>query len=35
MVSKKGDLEIVCCNFYKKLYQVKEETLEQIEIRVR
>ncbi len=23
----------VCCNFYKKLYQVKEETLEQIEMR--
>jgi hypothetical protein len=34
VVSRKDDLEIVCHNFYK-LYQAKEETLEQIEIKVR
>jgi hypothetical protein len=33
VVSREEDLEFVCCNFYKKLYQVKEETLEQIEMR--
>jgi hypothetical protein len=35
VVSRKEDLEFVCCNFYKNLYQVKEETLEQIEMRAR
>jgi len=35
VVYKKEDLKIVCYNFCKKLYQVKEETLEQIEMRVR
>ncbi len=35
MVYRKEDLEFVCFNFYKKLYQVKEETLEQIEMRAR
>ncbi len=35
VVYRKEDLKFVCCNFYKKLYQVKEETLEQIEMRAR
>ncbi len=29
VVHRKEDLKFVCSNFYKKLYQVKEETLEQ------
>jgi hypothetical protein len=35
VVSRKEDLEFVCHEFYKKLYQVKQETLEQIEMRAR
>lgn len=35
VVYGKEDLKFVCCNFYKNLYQVKEETLEQIKMRAR
>jgi hypothetical protein len=34
VIYRKEDLKIVCYNFCKKLYQTKEETLEQIEMRV-
>jgi hypothetical protein len=33
VIYRKEDLKIVCYNFCKKLYQAKEETLEQIEMR--
>jgi hypothetical protein len=35
VVYKKEGLKIVCYNFCKKLYQAKEKTLEQIEMRTR
>jgi hypothetical protein len=35
VVFRKEDLKILCCYFYKKLYQGKEETLEQIEMKVK
>ncbi len=35
VVSREEDLKFVCHHFYKKLYKVKEETLEQIQMRAR
>jgi len=35
VIYRNGDLKIVGCNFCRKLYQAKEETLEQIEMRAR